>query len=123
MVRKGVPHAKVPKSYLQTEVVREEVEIGAAVVDGDVEEVGDADYYYRDHRIFVVSQEGAEVNRDDDAAASVEVAADADELAAASEARTSFVAAVQEDGGMLPAPWAGGEGGQVAAHMVVHTLL
>jgi hypothetical protein len=87
--------------------------------------VDDADYYYWDHRTFVVSREDAEVKHGGDVAASVEAAVDeADEAAvAALEARTSFVDAGPKDGGMLPAPWAGGEGGLVVAHTVVGTLL
>jgi hypothetical protein len=125
MVRRGVLHAKALKSYLQSEVVPEEVEIEAAVADDDGGEVGDADYCHWDHRTFAVLREDAGVNHGGDAAASVEVAAgdDVAEVAvAASEAQTSFVAAGQKDGGMLPAPWAEAERGQMA-HMVVHILL
>jgi hypothetical protein len=105
--------------------VPEEVEIEAAVVDGDGGEVGDADYWHWDHRTFDVLQEDAEVTHGGDAAASVEVAAgdDVAEVAvAASEAQTSFVAAGQKDGDTLPALWAEAERGQTA-HMVVHILL
>lgn len=125
MVQKGVLHAKALKSYLQSEVVLEEVEIEAAVVGGDGGEVGDADYYHWDHRTFDVLREDAEVIHGGDAVASVEVAAgdDVAEVAvAASEAQTSFVAAGQKDGGTLAAPWAEAERGQTA-HMVVHILL
>jgi hypothetical protein len=105
--------------------VPEEVEIEAAVVDGDGGEVGDADYWHWDHRTFDVLREDAEVTHGGDAAASVEVAAgdDVAEVAvAASEAQTSFVAAGQKDGDTLPALWAEAERGQTA-HMVVHILL
>ena len=125
MVRRGVLHAKILKSYQQSEVVPEEVEIEAAVVDGDGGEVGDADYLHWDHRTFDVLREGAEVIHGGDAVASVEVAAgdDVAEVAvAASEAQTSFAAAGQKGGGTLPAPLAEAERGQTA-HMVVHILL
>ena len=105
-------------------MVPEAVEIEAAVVGGDGEEVGDADYCYWDHRIFAFLREDAGGNHDDDAAASVEVAAaDVAVVAvAASEVRTSFVEAGQKDGGMPPAPWAEAEWGQME-HMVVRILL
>lgn len=124
MARREVHRAKALKSYPQSEVVPEEVEIEAAVADGDGGEVGDADYCHWDHRTFAVLREDAGVIHGGDAAASVEVAAgDVAEVAvAASEARTSFVAAGQKDGGMLPAPWAEAERGQMA-HMVVRILL
>ena len=103
-------------------MVPEGVEIEAAVVGDDGEEVGDADYCYWDHRIFAFLREDAGGNYDDDAAASVEVAAAADVAVAASEVRTSFVEAGQKDGGMPPAPWAEAERGPMK-HTVVHILL
>lgn len=121
MVRRGALHAKAPKNSLQSGVVPEEVEIEAAVVGGDGEEVGDADYCHWDHRTFVVSREDAGAIHDYDAAASAEVVAgdDVAEVAvAASEARTSFVAAEQKDGGMLPAPWVEAERVQMARRAV-----